>query len=105
MVEPCRTEVEEELAMDRVLTCTTATYICRAEPACNTALQYYNNYCTDMFTGQILHYQSLTWSDLVAAIRSRPLQGPRPSIYTIQGVSRRVCFLQLFYLRPFKAST
>ena len=51
MVEPCRSQVEEELAMDRVLTCTTATYICSAEPACNTALQYYNNYCTDMFTG------------------------------------------------------
>ena len=71
-MEPCRSQVEEELAMDRVLTCTTATYICRAEPACNTALQYYNTYCTDMFTGQILHYQSLTWPDLVAAIRSRP---------------------------------
>ena len=52
MVEPCRSQVEEELAMDRVLTCTTATYICSAEPACNTALQYYNNYCADMFTGE-----------------------------------------------------
>ena len=51
-MEPCRTEVEEELALDRVLTCTTATYICSAEPACHTALQYYNKYCTDMFTGQ-----------------------------------------------------
>lgn len=58
LVEPCRTEVEEELALDRVLTCTTATYICRAEPACHTALQYYNNYCSDMFTGEAPYHPS-----------------------------------------------
>ena len=57
-MEPCRTEVEEELALDRVLTCTTATYICRAEPACHTALQYYNNYCSDMFTGEAPYHPS-----------------------------------------------
>ena len=66
MVEPCRSQVEQELALDRVLTCTTATYICSAEPACNTALQYYNNYCADMFTGQIKH----TISDLSDKIYS-----------------------------------
>jgi len=51
-VEPCRSSVQDLASPDSVVSCTTASYICMAEPGCSTALQYYNNNCRSMFEGR-----------------------------------------------------
>jgi len=51
-VEPCRSSVQDLTSPDSVVSCTTASYICMAEPGCSTALQYYNNNCMAMFEGR-----------------------------------------------------
>jgi len=51
-VEPCRSSVQDLASPDSVVSCTTASYICMAEPGCSTALQYYNNNCRAMFEGR-----------------------------------------------------
>ena len=51
-MEPCRELVESQVSLNTVVSCTSATYICMAEPTCQTALQYYNNNCQEMFSGE-----------------------------------------------------
>ena len=51
-VEPCRSEVTWNTRVDSIVTCTTATWICSADPTCSTALDYYNRNCQKMFRGE-----------------------------------------------------
>ena len=51
-VEPCRSEVTWNTRADSIVTCTTATWICSADPTCSTALDYYNRNCQKMFRGE-----------------------------------------------------
>ena len=51
-VEPCRSEVTWNTRVGSIVTCTTATWICSADPTCSTALDYYNRNCQKMFRGE-----------------------------------------------------
>jgi len=51
-VEPRRSSVQDLASPDSIVSCTTASYICMAEPGCSNALQYYNNNCRAMFEGR-----------------------------------------------------
>ena len=46
--------IQDLASPDSIVSCTTASYICMAEPGCSTALQYYNNNCRAMFEGRII---------------------------------------------------
>ena len=51
-VEPCRMEVTWNTRADTIVSCTTASWICSADPTCSTALSYYNRNCQKMFRGE-----------------------------------------------------
>ena len=49
----CRPQVLEAIAVDSVVACGTAQWICLADSACSTALGYYYANCRGMFKGMI----------------------------------------------------
>lgn len=51
-VEPCRTEVIWNTAPDTEVSCTSASWICEADPLCAKAYEYYNSNCEAMFRGR-----------------------------------------------------
>jgi len=51
-VEPCRSEVTWNTAPDSKVSCTSASWICMADPLCAKALEYYNSNCDAMFRGR-----------------------------------------------------
>ena len=51
-VEPCRSQVTWNTREDSIVSCTTASWICSADPTCSTALSYYNRNCHKMFRGE-----------------------------------------------------
>ncbi|XP_076354819.1 growth arrest-specific protein 1-like isoform X2 [Tachypleus tridentatus] len=50
-VEICRPEVIRATAVDAVVSCSVAHWICVADLLCSTALEYYNQLCHGMFRG------------------------------------------------------
>ena len=51
-VQPCQNEVLYATNPDSVVSCSTAQWICSADPQCSTALEYYNRFCQAMFRGK-----------------------------------------------------
>lgn len=51
-VEPCRAAVTWQSSPHALVSCSTATWICLADPLCATALDYYNRNCKAMFKGR-----------------------------------------------------
>ena len=49
---PCREEVELATRPDTIVSCSSAQWICAADPLCSTALDYYNRFCRSMFRGK-----------------------------------------------------
>lgn len=50
-IEVCRTAVYAAVNKDTIVSCTTARWICMADPLCNTALDYYHLHCRGLFHG------------------------------------------------------
>lgn len=50
-VEPCREEVTWHTAPGTVVSCSSATVICRSNPECEIALIYFNSNCKELFNG------------------------------------------------------
>lgn len=50
-IEVCRAAVYTAVSRDSIVSCTTARWICMADPLCNTALDYYHLYCRGLFHG------------------------------------------------------
>jgi len=51
-VAPCQEEVELATDPDTIVSCTSAQWICAADPDCSTALDWYNTLCRAMFKGR-----------------------------------------------------
>ena len=51
-IRPCQNEVISATKQDAIVSCTTAQWICSADPLCSTALEYYNRFCQSMFRGK-----------------------------------------------------
>ena len=51
-VAPCQEEVELATRPDTIVSCSSAQWICAADPLCSTALDYYNRFCRAMFRGK-----------------------------------------------------
>ena len=51
-VLPCQNEVLYATNPNSVVSCSTAQWICSADPQCSTALEYYNRFCQAMFRGK-----------------------------------------------------
>ena len=51
-IHPCQNEVISATKQDAIVSCTTAQWICSADPLCSTALEYYNRFCQSMFRGK-----------------------------------------------------
>ena len=51
-VAPCQSEVSYATQPDTIVSCSTAQWICAADPLCSTALDYYNRFCGAMFSGK-----------------------------------------------------
>jgi len=51
-IEPCRAAVTWQSSPNTLVSCSTATWICLADPLCATALDYYNRNCKAMFKGR-----------------------------------------------------
>ena len=49
---PCQEEVELATDPDTIVSCTSAQWICAADPDCSTALDWYNTLCRAMFKGR-----------------------------------------------------
>lgn len=50
-IEVCRNAVYTAVAKDSIVSCSTATWICSADPLCSTAMEYYRMYCRGLFHG------------------------------------------------------
>jgi growth arrest-specific protein 1 len=51
-VAPCQSEVSYATQPGTIVSCSTAQWICAADPLCSTALDYYNRFCGAMFSGK-----------------------------------------------------
>lgn len=50
-VETCKPAVYSAIAVDSIVSCTTARWICISDTMCRTALEYYNIFCRGLFQG------------------------------------------------------
>lgn len=50
-IEVCRAAVFRALEKDSIVSCTTARWVCMADPLCSTALDYYHHFCAKLFYG------------------------------------------------------
>ncbi len=50
-IEVCRPAVNSAVAVDSIVSCTTARWICISDTMCRTALEYYNMFCRGLFQG------------------------------------------------------
>ena len=51
-VAPCQNEVERATKPDAIVSCTSAQWICAADPECSEALEWYKRLCRPMFKGR-----------------------------------------------------
>ncbi|XP_054159571.1 growth arrest-specific protein 1-like [Oppia nitens] len=51
-IEVCRASVVAAIAEDSVVSCSTARWICLADPVCSTALDFYHRFCRGLFDGR-----------------------------------------------------
>lgn len=51
-IEVCRPEVIQATAAGSIVSCSTARWICAADPLCSTALDYYHRLCRGLFHGR-----------------------------------------------------
>ena len=51
-IEVCRSSVYSATAVDSIVSCNTARWICMADPVCSTALDYYQLFCRDLVHGK-----------------------------------------------------
>ena len=51
-VAPCQDEVERATKPDAIVSCTSAQWICAADPECAEALEWYKRLCRPMFKGR-----------------------------------------------------
>jgi len=51
-IEVCRASVFEAVAEGSIVSCSTARWICLADPVCSTALDFYHRFCRGLFHGR-----------------------------------------------------
>lgn len=98
-IQVCRSSVLAAMADHSVVSCTTARWICVADPLCSTALEYYNRFCGSLFDGHRCTLRCnnslsiLDRQDKAAKLRTCLCDGTEDfPCQRIQDNTRRLCF-------------